>query len=147
MSQWMPGEILYDHALMMAKLAMRTSHLAGILWHQGENDCTSEDLARAHKQKFITMISSLRRDLGSDNIPVVIGELCEGISERYVSPACLKIINEQYREVAAEIPACAFVSCEGLTLKPDILHFDAESLREFGHRYFNVYSELCGIAK
>jgi hypothetical protein len=38
LSQWMPGEILFDHAVMMTKLAMRTSRLAGILWHQGESD-------------------------------------------------------------------------------------------------------------
>lgn len=145
MSQWMPGEILYDHAIMMTKLAMRTSHLAGILWHQGENDCVNEALARAHKQKFITMITSLRRDLGNDNIPVIIGELCENISERYLSPQCLKIVNEQYREVVSEIPACALVSAEGLMLKPDVLHFNATSLREFGHRYFNAYAEICNI--
>ena len=36
LSQWMPGEVLYDHAVMMTKLAMRTSRLCGILWHQGE---------------------------------------------------------------------------------------------------------------
>jgi hypothetical protein len=143
--QWMPGEILYDHALMMTKLAMRSSHLAGILWHQGESDCVNEGLARAHKQKFIKMITSLRRDLGDENIPVIIGELCENISERYASPECLKIVNEQYREVVSEIPACAFVPCEGLTLKPDILHFDAVALREFGHRYFKTYAELCNI--
>ena len=145
--QWMPGGILYDHALMMTKLAMRTSHLAGILWHQGESDCMSVDSARAHKQKFIKMITSLRRDLGNENIPVIIGQLCEDISEKYALPECLRMINEQYREVVSEIPACAFVSCEGLTLKADILHFDSVALREFGRRYFEVYSELCGIAK
>ena len=34
LSQWMPGEILYDHAAFMTKLAMRNSKLCGILWHQ-----------------------------------------------------------------------------------------------------------------
>ena len=33
LSQWMPGEVLYDHAVMMTKLAMRSSRLCGILWH------------------------------------------------------------------------------------------------------------------
>ncbi|MBQ2401175.1 MAG: hypothetical protein II311_04070, partial [Lachnospiraceae bacterium] len=35
----MPGELLYDHAVMQSKLAQRTSEIAGILWHQGESDC------------------------------------------------------------------------------------------------------------
>ena len=34
----MPGEILYDNTVNNAKLAQRTSELAGILWHQGESD-------------------------------------------------------------------------------------------------------------
>ena len=36
-AQWMPGEILFDHAVMMTKLAMRTSEFGGIIWHQGES--------------------------------------------------------------------------------------------------------------
>ena len=38
-SQWQPGEVLFDHAVFQAKLAMRTSALTAILWHQGESDC------------------------------------------------------------------------------------------------------------
>lgn len=34
-SQWQPGEVLFDHAVFQAKLAMRTSALTAILWHQG----------------------------------------------------------------------------------------------------------------
>ena len=30
--QWEPGEVLYDHAVMMTSLATRTSTLAGIAW-------------------------------------------------------------------------------------------------------------------
>ena len=41
LAQWMPGELLYDNAVFHAKLAMRTSSLAGILWHQGESDCAN----------------------------------------------------------------------------------------------------------
>ena len=42
MDQWMPGQVLYDHAVMMTKLAMRSSSFAGILWHQGEADCSEK---------------------------------------------------------------------------------------------------------
>ena len=36
-SQWLPGSLLYDHAVFQAKLAQRTSTIAGVLWHQGES--------------------------------------------------------------------------------------------------------------
>lgn len=37
-SEWQPGEILFENAVTQAKLAKRTSEIAGILWHQGGND-------------------------------------------------------------------------------------------------------------
>ena len=40
--QWQPGEPLFDNALSCAKIAMRSSELKGILWHQGETDCNDE---------------------------------------------------------------------------------------------------------
>ena len=39
LSQWMPGELLFDNAVNNAKLAARTSEIVGVLWHQGEGDC------------------------------------------------------------------------------------------------------------
>ena len=36
LDQWAPGELLYDHAVAMTKLAQRTSTVVAILWHQGE---------------------------------------------------------------------------------------------------------------
>ena len=32
-----------------------------------------------------------------------------------------------------------FVSAEGLACKNDGIHFNSESYREFGNRYFNIY--------
>jgi hypothetical protein len=61
--QWQPGQLLYDHAVMMAKLAMRTSHLTGILWHQGESDCRNLK-EEEYRHLFFNLMDSLRRDLG-----------------------------------------------------------------------------------
>ena len=49
-TQWMPGEVLYDHAVMMTRLAMRSSRLRGILWDQGESDCHTEEELLRHKR-------------------------------------------------------------------------------------------------
>ncbi|MBQ9773596.1 MAG: sialate O-acetylesterase [Clostridia bacterium] len=140
--QWMPGEILYDHAVMMARLAMRTSTLAGILWHQGENDCTRDDLLYAHKERFIEMITALRAELGAPELPLLIGELAEHISERWGLGDRPAVMNQKYREIAAELPHCALVSSKGLSQKPDGLHFDSKGLRVFGKRYFEAYQSL-----
>lgn len=141
-NQWMPGELLYDHAVMMAKLAMRTSRLAGILWHQGENDCQNDEKLVSHKEKFITMITSMRRELGAEELPLLIGELAWEIAPRWKLGDRPAEMNRQYHEIAERLPHCAIVSSKGLTQKPDGLHFDSVALREFGHRYFEAYQAL-----
>ena len=142
LSQWMPGEVLYDHAVMMTKLAMRTSRLCGILWHQGESDCLHEERVRTYPERFIEMITTMRRDLGMGDIPVIIGELSELIDPKYNRSEYLGMMNENFAEIARRIPNCAVVSSKGLVLKEDGLHFDAPSLRVFGQRYFEVYTAL-----
>ncbi|MBQ8743261.1 MAG: sialate O-acetylesterase [Clostridia bacterium] len=136
--QWMPGEILYDHAVMMTKLAMRTSTLSGILWHQGEQDATSVDSVYAHKEKFLKMITSLRKELGAENLPLIIGEL----SEDHATREFRVLMNEQYRESAKILPCCSVASAKDLTLKKDGIHFDSVSLGIFGKRYFEEYKKL-----
>ena len=39
LEQWREGSLLFDHAVLQARLAERTSTIAGVLWHQGESDC------------------------------------------------------------------------------------------------------------
>ena len=148
LSQWMPGEVLYDHAVMMTKLAMRTSRLVGILWHQGESDCHEQALVDSYKERFMTMITSLRRDLGAEEVPVIIGELSkETDREELGRKARFGQMNQNFREIAEMLPNCAVVSSDGLTLKEDHLHFDSKSLREFGLRYAAEYEKLSIIEK
>ena len=52
---WEKGSVLYDYTVMMTRLAMRSSKVIGIIWHQGETDCYGNERAVAHKQKFIDM--------------------------------------------------------------------------------------------
>jgi hypothetical protein len=137
--QWMPGEVLFDHAVMMTRLAMRSSTFSGFLWHQGEAD-SYEGKLEVYQEKFITMISAMRRELGAEDLPVIIGELSEDI-ERLEKPNIIKM-NENFHKIASVLPHCAVVSSKGLTLKDDRLHFNAVSLREFGKRYFHAYCEV-----
>ena len=67
-SQWQPGEILFDNALNCARLAMRTSTLKGILWHQGESDSLTQSLASQYAQLESTLVNKVRTSfIGRDN--------------------------------------------------------------------------------
>lgn len=139
MDQWMPGDILYDHAVCLTKLAQRTSRLKAILWHQGESDCHARETVDAYKKKFITMITQLRKDLGGEDVPVLIGELHTCMGEQYNFGDFPGKLNQVFYQIARELPNCAVVSAQGLQLKEDGLHFNSVSLREFGSRYFQSY--------
>ena len=145
--QWMPGEILYDHAVMMTELAVRTSRLRAILWHQGESDCTADADVDAYRDKFIRMMTSLRNDIGLPDLPVVIGELSEEITGRWGVEDRPVRFNRILHGIAEELPHCGIVSVKGLTLKPDGIHFDAVSQSELGRRYFDAYCALTGMER
>ncbi len=143
LDEWLPGTPLYDHAVFMARLAMRSSSFSGILWHQGESDCTDDSDIKVYKEKFIGMISSMRSELGAENLPLIIGELSENLSNPNYHFEDRPIrLNKILREISEELPMCTLVSSKGLTLKSDLLHFDALSQREFGKRYFEAYRDL-----
>jgi hypothetical protein len=141
---WQRGEILYDHAVFMTKLAMRTSTFSGFLWHQGESDSMTEESVCAYKSKLIKLISDLRADIGAGDMPFIMGELSRNISREWVRSELIDRMNEIFYEVAEELPNCAVASSMGLSMKDDGIHFSAPALRVFGRRYFNEYKKLRG---
>lgn len=140
-SQWMPGELLYDNAIHCAKLAMRTSHLVGALWHQGESDC-SEDKVVCYAEKLETVMSAVRKDLGLPSLPILMGGLGDFLPQFKESMKNYCRINAQTQAVAQKLSNCDFVSAEGLSSNPDHLHFSAAALEEFGRRYYEKYETL-----
>ena len=142
LSQWEPGEVLYDHAVMMTSLATRTSTLAGILWHQGESDCGDAKYP-LYEEKCSRILQQLRKDVGAENVPVILGGLGDflpkwekGDMSNYVH------VNAALQAMAEKLPKFGFASAEGLGANPDNLHFSAKALREFGLRYYEEFKRL-----
>ncbi len=144
LSQWLPGEILFDNAVNCARLAMRTSSLKAILWHQGESDCTKEKYT-AYEEKFKLIMDSLRETLGIPDLPIIIG----GLGDFLADHETWQNIRENFGEVNKVLVSlgnsysnCAFVSAEGLGANPDNLHFSADSLVELGKRYYKAFEKF-----
>ena len=143
LDEWQPGQILFENAVHCAKLAMRTSRLMGILWHQGESDCEPA-LYPLYAEKLQRMIDGLRAALGMPEIPILLGGLGDFLkvhAERDFLKNYIHI-NDALQHVADADPRCAYVSAVGLTGNPDNLHFNAASLAAFGYRYFDVWKTL-----
>ncbi len=143
LSQWEEGSLLFDSAVACAKLAMRTSRLAAILWHQGEGDCGEED-TRLYFDRITAMMNALRRHLQAEDVPLVIGGLGDYLV-KYPAPNLgqwYSHINAQLMRYAESDDRVAFASAVGLTPNPDNLHFNHASLMEFGLRYYAAFRTL-----
>ncbi len=140
LDQWRVGGLLYDNAVMHAKLAQRTSTIAGILWHQGESDC-KEHFYPYYKEKLLKIMDSFRKDLDLYDVPFLLGGLGSFLVNVRQEFEYYPHINKALMEIAEENPMTGYVSSEGLTSNPDNLHFNSKSLREFGLRYYDVFEK------
>ena len=138
LEQWKEGSLLFDHAMLQARLAERTSTIAGVLWHQGESDC-HPGLAETYRERLEVLYAALTKALHLKNVPFILGGLGDYLSELEEEKQYYPLVNRQLREFAAAHPMTAFVSAENLEGKPDHLHFNAKALREFGLRYYEAF--------
>ena len=140
--QWREGGLLYDHAVMQARLAERTSTIVAVLWHQGEADC-APSLAEKYYDKASAIFSALRRDLKLYDVPFIIGGLGDFL-ENSTSENLrnYRKVNSQLIKLASDNELIGYASAEGLTDNGDLLHFNAPSLRELGERYYSEFLKL-----
>lgn len=142
-STWKPGGFHgqtkshpYDDAIKRAKQAMQVGVLKGILWHQGESD--SNPTRAPHYEKALReLIQRFRKDLNAPEVPFIIGQLGQFPSRPWNDAR--KQINAAHVRIATSTPFVGFVSSHDLTPMKDQIHFNAESLREFGRRYADTY--------
>lgn len=143
LDEWAEDGLLFDSALYNAELASRTSEIAGVLWHQGEADC-SPLLYPHYEEKFLKIMEAFRRKLGLCKVPFILGGLGDFLYECIYDDRLKNYtkINETLLKIAKENEMTGFVSAKGLTANPDNLHFNAASLREFGLRYYAEWKKF-----
>ncbi|CAI8764563.1 sialate O-acetylesterase [Chryseobacterium sp. IT-36CA2] len=143
LDDWAVGGALFENAVSQAKLAQRTSEIKGILWHQGENDCSPEK-AEQYQEKFAIIINTLRKELNIPEVPLIIGGLGDflpsGIFGQYFIHYSL--VNRELKLFAESHKNCYFVTAKGLAANPDGIHFNAHSQRLLGVRYYQAYRYL-----
>jgi hypothetical protein len=143
LEDWSVEGQLFRNAVGQTKLAQRCSEVKGILWHQGEADSGGEEAARTYMPRFLEILAALRRECGLEGVPVVLGELGSFLADDPRGHcACFRLVNEALAAIAETIPGIALADSAGLGSNGDYLHFNADSLREFGRRYFKRYLEL-----
>ncbi|MBC2604380.1 sialate O-acetylesterase [Puniceicoccus vermicola] len=141
--RWMPGQDLFEEAVRRTKIAMERGELKAILWHQGESECGSASAAKAYGQNLAVVANAFREALDAPDVPFIAGELGPFIyPDDPVRSANASLINEGIRSIPERIEEAGVVSSEGLSDRGDQLHFDADSQKEFGGRYFATYKDI-----
>ena len=140
LEQWLPGTLLYDNAVANARLAQRSSKIVGVLWHQGESDCKPE-MFRLYKERFETIMASLRKDLGLENVPFLLGGLGDFLADcmKYPELKNYTEVNGILETIAKENPMTGYVPATGLSGNLDNLHFSSAALYDFGLRYLDAW--------
>lgn len=134
-----PGTPLFGNAVTRARVAAEKARLRAVLWHQGESDAESPDLAERHADRLVALMRELRRELDIPDLCFLIGDLA-GFGSRRGPRAPHDLVRAGLRAVAAEDPHAAFVESEGLA-KIDSVHFGRAALIEFGQRYAKAFLE------
>jgi hypothetical protein len=143
---WKPGVFYeptkshpWDDALRRAKVALEAGVLKGILWHQGESDSNAE-LAPKYEAKLHNLIARLRAEFQAPNVPFLAGQLGKFPDSPWSEFKAQ--VDQVHRELPNKVPHTGFVSSEGLKHKGDKVHFDADSYRELGRRYAEVFLKI-----
>lgn len=134
------------HALSEARFAQETSDIIGILWHQGEND-SNDDLYKVYQAQLKRVIAHVRAELNLPHVPFIIGGL-DHLSDAQGFSLTLtqhEAINQILQTMPQQEPDTYFVTAKGLTMNPDGIHFNAQSLRRFGIRYYEAFKTLASL--
>ena len=141
---WRRGGVLFDHAVFMAKLAQRSSHIVAVIWHQGEADCKDHKYP-VYAEPLSQFIADFRRESGLENVPFIMGELGYFLSRRDDAGLVnYPHVNAAMKKVVGEHGGVGLATAEGLESNIDNLHFCTESLYELGRRYYRAFTALEG---
>lgn len=126
---------------------------AGILWYQGENDCTTTSLevAKLYAENFSTFLKSLRilldklfsildSDDSSKSLPSIVPIVTVAVTSTRESLEHLGVIREQQLGVIAE--GLAVVDAFGCELKSDCIHLHSKAAFALGREMARQLSSL-----
>ncbi|MHA7110304.1 sialate O-acetylesterase [Sunxiuqinia elliptica] len=142
------GTDIYNDAFAKAKFAQKKGKIKGILWHQGESDTVTEELAEGYEGKLHQLIADLRTDLNTPALPFIVGNLAEfyGTNEEHNAPARVNRINQVksvLRSLPGKVENTGFVESTGCTsIDHHNVHFDRNSYILLGNRYEEKYEEI-----
>ncbi|MFT4177084.1 MAG: sialate O-acetylesterase [Luteolibacter sp.] len=141
LKRWVKNGDLYKIAIERAKAVEPYGIIKGVLWHQGETDASKQAFAESYEARLTRMFSDLRQDLGQPDLPIVVGQLGEFVSQHPKSPFT-EPVRAALANIPKTVPHVGFADSAGLKDKGDKLHFNTDAQKEFGKRYAHAMYEI-----
>lgn len=143
-NDWNKGDPLFDDLVDRYKHVKELrpgSHLAAILWHQGESDVKNLN----YQESLDTFIYDLREELNATNAPLIMGGMnpywVDQSPERIKLQSILKDTPNRIHRVGYADPSLPIIINKDSN-QVNSIHYNAAGLRELGARYFLSYIEL-----
>ena len=142
------GSGIYRDAIRHTKAAMQAGTLKGVLWHQGESDTVEQTRTDAYEKRLHRLVEDVREDLGSPQLPFIVGNLAEfyGTGKDHKAPdrvARITRIKEILRSLPGKVPHTGFVESTGCSPAARAkVHFDRKSCLIMGKRYAEVFAGM-----
>ncbi len=138
--QWQPGQALYQGLLRQVGFATKAEgegQVDAILWMQGESDAQSTiGVAKQYGQRFETLATHLRQDLGAPNSLFLYGQVN---LEHPDHTTTIAAVRKQQQDAQRQLPHALMVSTDGLGKQADGIHYNAAGQMELGKRFAKAY--------
>lgn len=137
MDQWSPsrkaegGASLYGATLERVQAV--GGKVAGMLWYQGESDCSPAEAA-VYPARMADLVASFRADFGQPDLPFYLVQLGGWVADPM--PESIQgwnAIREAQRHLPETVPNCGVVSAIDLGLD-DGIHISTDGLKRLGRR-------------
>jgi hypothetical protein len=136
----------YENCMTRAKFAEKSGTIMGVLWHQGEADSGTPELAGSYAVKLGTLVSDIRADLKIPNLIFVVGDLAEFYGtnpKHHLHIDGIVEVRDALSELPYRVRCTGFVSTTGLkSADEELVHFDEPSYVILGDRYAGVVLDI-----
>jgi len=140
-TQWQPDGKLFKDMIDKASLIGEDDEIIGVLWAQGETDARIIDNIDEYVMLFDNMLFELETRLGLQNVPIILADIAPYFYQKSEYPYT-PVIADAIKRIVSRDKKFGFVETDGLVPQEDGLHYNSQSYRIFGKRYFEEYENV-----
>jgi hypothetical protein len=138
-SEWQKGQPNYDTMANVMKACKSICTLKGVIGIQGESDAYNTGLSSAWQSKVASCMDSLRKDLSTPMLTLVLGEISD--SSSITTFPCRDSIIKYTDGITEKIKYSNIVFCKNLHIY-DGVHYDTTAQRAIGQMFDAAQTRL-----